>query len=62
MANACKYIELKLGFTGEIILKFSGIQELTMRLGTYKTFKIDISTDNLTITMNQPTYKAAILH
>jgi hypothetical protein len=38
-----------LGLTGEITLKFSGLQDLTVPAGTYKTIKIDISTDNLTM-------------
>ncbi len=38
-----------LGLTGEITMKFSGFQDLTVPAGTYKTFKIDTSTDNLTM-------------
>lgn len=30
-------------------LKFTGIQDLTVPAGIYKTFKIDISTNNLTM-------------
>jgi hypothetical protein len=36
-----------LGLTGDLTLKFGGIQEITVPAGTYKVFKIDISSDNL---------------
>jgi hypothetical protein len=38
-----------LGLTGEIILKFSGIQEITVPAGTYKVFMIELSSNNLTM-------------
>ncbi|MBE3116547.1 hypothetical protein IMZ68_05015 [Candidatus Bathyarchaeota archaeon] len=36
-----------LGLTGEITLKFSGIQETTVPAGTYKVFVVDLSSSNL---------------
>jgi len=38
-----------LGLTGEMTLKFTAIQDLTVPAGTFKTFRIDISTSNLTM-------------
>ena len=36
-----------LGLTGEITLKFSGIQEITVPAGTYKVFVVELSSSNL---------------
>jgi hypothetical protein len=38
-----------LGLTGEMTLKFIAVQDLTVPAGTFKTFKIGISTSNLTM-------------
>jgi hypothetical protein len=38
-----------LGLTGEMALKFTGFQEITVPAGTCKTFKIDVSSGNLTV-------------
>ncbi|MCW4002855.1 MAG: hypothetical protein NWE95_02955 [Candidatus Bathyarchaeota archaeon] len=38
-----------LGLTGEITLKFAGIQEITVPAGTYKVFVVELSSNNLTM-------------
>lgn len=38
-----------LGLTGEITLKFSSIQEITVPAGTYKVFVVELSTNGLTM-------------
>lgn len=48
-----------LGLTGEVTLRFTGIQDLTVPAGTYKTFKVDISSSNLTMHYN-PAYMSSI--
>lgn len=41
-----------LGVTGQIALKFVGIQEITVPAGTYKVFRIDISSNDLVTHIN----------
>ena len=48
-----------LGYTGEMTLKFAGIQNLTVPAGTYKTFSVEVSTGNL-ILHADPDYLNAI--
>jgi len=38
--------------TGDLTMKFSGIQDLTVPAGTYRVFKIDITSNNLKMTLN----------
>ena len=40
------------GLTGQITLTFHGLEELTTSAGTFKVFKIDISSGNLTMQMS----------
>ena len=48
-----------LGLTGEMTLKFAGFEEITVAAGTYKTFKINISSGNLTMHYD-PAYAQSI--
>jgi len=48
-----------LGLTGEMTLKFTGFKEITVPTGTYKTFKIDVSSGNLTMHYD-PVYAQSI--
>jgi hypothetical protein len=48
-----------LGLTGEMTLKFTGFREITVPAGTYKTFKIDVSSGNLTMHYD-PAYAQSI--
>jgi hypothetical protein len=41
-----------LGITGQLTLKFSSIQEITVPAGTYKTFTVEVSSSNLTAHVN----------
>lgn len=41
--------------TGDLTMKFSGVEDLTVPAGTYRVFKIDITSNNLKMTLNTPT-------
>ena len=41
--------------TGEMTITFGGIQDLTVPAGTYKVFRIDVSSNNLSMKINIPT-------
>ena len=38
--------------TGNLTMKFGGVEDLTVPAGTYKVFRIDIASNNLKITLN----------
>ncbi len=38
--------------SGDLTMKFSGIEDLTVPAGTYRVFKIDITSNNLKMTLN----------
>jgi hypothetical protein len=40
--------------TGDLTIKFNDVQDLTVAAGTYKVFRIDITSNNLKMTMNTP--------
>ena len=40
--------------TGDLTVKFSAIQDLTVSAGTFRVFRIDITSDNLQMTINIP--------
>jgi hypothetical protein len=42
------------GITGSLTLTFGGIQEITVPAGTYEVFKIDFSSNNLSMNPNIP--------
>ena len=41
-----------LQITGHLILTFKGIQDLTVPAGTYKVFRVDLTSNNLSLTIN----------
>ncbi len=41
--------------TGDLTMKFSGVEDLTVPAGTYRVFKIDITSSNLRMILNTPT-------
>ena len=41
-----------LQITGDLILTFKGIQDLTVPAGTYKVFRVDLTSNNLSLTIN----------
>jgi hypothetical protein len=42
--------------TGELTIKFGGIQDITVPAGTYRVFKIDVSSNNFTMNVKVPTH------
>ena len=40
--------------SGSLTLTFKGFQDLTVPAGTFKVFRVDITSDDLTMTMNSP--------
>ncbi len=40
--------------TGDLTIKFNGVEDLTVPAGTYKVFRIDITSNNLQVTFNVP--------
>lgn len=42
------------GITGNLTVTFGGIQDITVPAGTYKVFKIDFSSNNLSMNLNVP--------
>jgi hypothetical protein len=43
-----------IGVTGDLTMTFKGIQDLTVPAGTYKVFRIDITSNNLQMKYNSP--------
>jgi hypothetical protein len=46
--------------TGDLTIKFNDVQDLTVAAGTYKVFRIDITSNNLKMTMNLPQTNSSI--
>ena len=45
---------LSIGITGDLTMTFKGIQDLTVPAGTFKVFRIDITSNNLKMNYNSP--------
>ena len=46
--------------TGDLTIKFNDVQDLTVPAGTYKVFRIDITSNNLKMTMSLPQTNSSI--
>ena len=45
-----------IGVTGDLTMTFVGIQDVTVPAGTFRTFRVDITTNNLQMTINTPSF------
>ena len=47
--------------SGDLTIKFNGVEDLTVPAGTYKVFRIDIASNNLKMNLNLPGTNSSIL-
>jgi hypothetical protein len=46
--------------TGDLTIKINGVEDLTVPAGTYKVFRIDMTSNNLKMTLNPPTTNSSV--